>query len=101
MGSAMSSYYVDECKLVVRTKDEFGEDSSTKTITIPCYIEWKRKAITDINGATVYAAGTIHMENRDDLTFEDRVTIKDKKYMILKDDVVKAFNDEHLELVIQ
>ena len=98
--SAMSSYYVDECSLVVRTKDEFGEDESTRTIKIPCYIEWKRKAVTDINGATVYAAGTIHMDDRD-LTFEDRITIKDKKYMILKKDIVKAFNDEHLELVIQ
>lgn len=99
--SAMSSYYIDECEITsVTKKDAFHETEESITVKVPCYIIWKPKALIDINGIDVVASGTVIMENRT-LNYEDKITIEEKTYIILKKNVVKAFNDEHLEVDIQ
>lgn len=99
MSHAISSYFVDTCIIGVVSKDEFGEATYTD-VTVPCYIKWKPKSISDISGTDVLAAGTIYMEERA-LSFDDRITIGGKKYKIININHAMAFNLQHLEVVIQ
>jgi hypothetical protein len=100
MGSMISSYFVDTVQLTILTKDKWGEDPTPATVNIPCYLKWKPKTVKDISGNDVVAAGIVYIEDRS-LTFDNRIKVNGKDYMILQINHAMAFNLQHLELVIQ
>jgi hypothetical protein len=100
MGSAISSYFVDQIELTILTKDKWGENLTPTNITLPCYLKWKPRTVVDISGNDAIAAGTVYIEDRI-IDFDNRIKINGKDYKILQINHAMAFNLQHLELVIQ
>lgn len=93
------SYFVDTCKVLTAAHDDWGEATLTET-TIPCYIVWGTRMVKDINGIDMIAKARIICSNLD-IGYDDRIKIGDVDYSIIQIDHKMAFNDPHLEILIQ
>jgi hypothetical protein len=98
--SMISSYFVDSCKIKLASPDKWGETAVRVEITIPCYIEWKTKVVTDISGADAVSTALILMEDRA-LSYDDRIEVDGREFSILKIGHAMAFNLQHLEVWVQ
>ncbi len=94
-----SSYFVDTFKLCAKSFDDWGEAVTTES-TVPCYIYWGSKTVKDINGSDVVAKARIICSDQD-ISYDDKIKIGSVEYSIIQVDHKMAFNDPHLEILIQ
>ena len=94
-----SSYFVDTFTLCAKAFDDWGEAITTMT-TIPCYIYWGTRTVRDINGNDVVAAARIICSDQD-IAYDDKIKIGDVEHSIIQINHKMAFNDPHLEILIQ
>jgi hypothetical protein len=94
-----SSYFVDTFKLCAKSFDDWGEAVTTES-TVSCYIYWGSKTVKDINGSDVVAKARIICSDQD-ISYDDKIKIGSVEYSIIQIDHKMAFNDPHLEILIQ
>ncbi|MFA5379585.1 MAG: hypothetical protein WC455_27755 [Dehalococcoidia bacterium] len=93
------SYFIDSFQLYAKTFDDWGEATNTVS-TVPCYIYWGTKTVKDINGTDVVSKARIVCSDQD-VSYDDKIKIGSVEYSIIQIDHKMAFNDPHLEILIQ
>jgi flagella basal body P-ring formation protein FlgA len=96
----IKTYLTDSIVIKTKTKDKWGEVTTTDEETIKGRFNQKNKLVRDLNGSEVVSTGELLIANRT-LTHADVIEFNDVDYSIIDIQTVRDFSNTYLKLYLK